>query len=491
MTNETDIDDALEARPPDPGEKLSLSQRIGGFFRRKLEGELLVPTLAPASLSTTVRLEWGDQPFSMTLGKIPLEFHPDLDISGDDQAGFREWIVHAGGAFYDGVPAFTRIKPGKEIVFGRTDALQTRVFGYDQSVANRHVRIANRKGALTIQPLESERSTTLSAIEFPTRMWSARRACLLRLAEVIGRPLIPFDDDEALEKIREVNRIIATETYREPADDGTPGGIISFPDDMPVVIMGDVHARVNNVLRVITEGGVLAALEQGRVCLVFLGDLLHSEATGELEDMTSSVLALDLFSMLKLRFPRNVFYIHGNHESFSPDIGKGGVPQGLLFRKLLKKRRGKDYVNEVKALFGGLAFVVHGDGFAACHGAPVRSKVDRHTLVNIRLYPGIQYEIVWNRLRRGDRPGGYGKGSVKRFRQTLNLPKHAPLIVAHTPLSTKETLWLNVGDIEGHHIVYSAHTDRLAVMVMSDGQSWPLELIPDPALECLDERPDE
>lgn len=488
MTSETDVE---EAHPPNPEEKPSLFGRVGQFFRKARDGEPIVPTAEPVELSTTVRVAWGHQPFTIALGNIRLEVHPDLAIAGEEHGGVGEWIVHAGKAFYDGVPAFIRIKPDEEVVFGHTSDLQTQFFGYDRSVAGRHVKIVNRKGALTIQPLDWDRPTRLSAIEAPTMMWEARQERLLRLPDVIGRPLSPYDDDEALERLREVNSIIATEAYREPDDDGAPGGIIRFSDKMPVVIMGDVHARSDNILRVLTEGGVLEALEKDRVCLVFLGDLLHSEAPGELEDMASSVLVLDLFTMLKLRFPRNVFYIHGNHESFSPDIGKGGVPQGLLFRKHLKKRRGKPYVNEVKTLFSGLAFVVHGNSFAACHGAPVRSKVDRLTLVNIRHYPGLQYEMVWNRLRRGDRPGGYGKGSVKRFRQTLDLPKRAPLIVAHTPQSVKETLWLNVGEIEGHHIVYSARTDRLAIMVMSDGHDWPLELIPDPALTFLGDQAEE
>jgi hypothetical protein len=279
---------------------------------------------------------------------------------------------------------------------------------------------------------------------------------------------------------------MAAEAYRERDDDGLPGGIIEFPEDMPIVILGDIHARVDNVLRLISEGGILEALESDNVCLVFLGDLPHSEASGELEDMTSSVCILDRFARLKLRFPRNVFSRHGNHESFSSDVAKGGVPQGLLFRKYLKKRRGKAYVNEVEALFDKLAYVVRGNGFAACHGAPVRSAVDRQTLVNIRRYPGLQREIVWNRLRQSNRPAGYGKGSVKRFRRTLDLPKHAPVIVGHTPQSMDETIWMNVADIKGHHILYSAHAHRLAVIVASGGDTWPLELIPDPAVALLD-----
>ena len=59
------------------------------------------------------------------------------------------------------------------------------------------------------------------------------------------------------------------------------------------------------------------------------------------------------------------------------------------------------------------------------------------------------------------------------------------MIVGHTPLSNEDTLWLNVGGIEGHHIVYSAHTHRLAAMVMSEGHATPLEFVPDEALAFL------
>jgi predicted phosphodiesterase len=312
----------------------------------------------------------------------------------------------------------------------------------------------------------------------------------MRLPGILGRPLIEFDDEEALDIVRDVNGLLAAEVYRELNEDGAPGGIIQFPDDMTVIIMGDIHAQADNILRVITEGGTLAALERGEASLVFLGDLVHSQETGELESMESSVFILDLFFMLKRRFPKNVFYIRGNHESFSPRVGKGSVPQGIYFRKHLEERRGKEFVAEIETLFDRLAFVVQGNRFAACHGAPVRSKANRDTLVNIQRYPGLQYELVWSRLRNAGRPSGYTKGSVKRFRKTLNLPKHAPLIVAHTPLSLEDTLWLDVGNIKGHHVVYSAHTHRIAAMVMRDGRATPLEFIPEPVLASVSDGPD-
>ncbi len=469
--------------------KPSLLGRIGGLFKNAPTGEVMTPTLEPEALRTSVRIVWGSQPFRLTLGNVALQVHPDLSMSGDEEDCEREWTVHPGRTFYEDVPTFIRVRPGDTTLLGRTNDVQEVIFGFDKSVADRHVRISNRKGELTIQPLEVDLPTRISAIDSPTAVWETRRANLMRLPDVLGHPLIPFDDDEALDMMHDVNTILAAESYRELDEEGAPGGIIQFPDDMAVVIMGDVHTRADNILRVITEGGLLSAMERGEACLVFLGDMIHSQETDELEDMNSSVFILDLFCMLKRCFPANVFYIHGNHESFSPDVGKGGIPQGMLFRKHLKKRRGKAYVSEVETLFDRLAFVVQGNNFAACHGAPVRSRVNRDTLVNIRRYPGIQYELVWNRLRQGNRPAGYGKGSVKRFRQTLNLPKHAPLVVAHTPLSTTATLWLNVGGITGHHVVYSAHTHRLAAMVMSGGKTIPLEFVPEPALAFLNAGP--
>jgi hypothetical protein len=61
---------------------------------------------------------------------------------------------------------------------------------------------------------------------------------------------------------------------------------------------------------------------------------------GQLREMQSSMLLMDLIFRLKLRFPRQVFYVRGNHDSFSEDIAKDGIPQGLLWAKELGDQRG-------------------------------------------------------------------------------------------------------------------------------------------------------
>lgn len=487
MTTDTDTGKIPETPPEATSEKRSLFGRLTTLLKNEPEGELIALQSEPVSLSESVRIAWDSQPVQLMLGNMKLELHPDLAVTGNEIDGDREWIVHAGRAFYKKVPRFVRIAPGESVVLGRGDDMQKMIFALDKSVAGRHVRIDNRKGELIVQPLDLDRKTEISAIDSGTPVWEARRKNLERLPDILDHSLTQFDDKEALDIIRDVNAIIGDEVYRDRDDEGAPGGIIEFPDEKTVVILGDIHTRADNLLRALTEGGLLRALIRGEACLVFLGDLIHSQEPGELEDMESSILILDLFCMLKRRFPENIFYVRGNHESFSPDVGKGGVPQGVLLNKHLKKRRGKAYLAEIETLFNSMAFVIQGKGFAACHGAPVRSKVDRATLVNIHRFPGIQYELVWNRLRQGNRPAGYGKGSVKRFRQTLGLSKHAPVIVGHTPLSDQETVWLNIGGITGHHLIYSAHTHRLAAMIMDDGHMAPVEFVPEPALAFLNE----
>jgi len=478
---------APETEIPETDDKprLSFIERMRRVFDGTSDAIELLPEQEPCELSAPVRVAWSTGPFRLTLGKTTMELHPDSEADDRKRGGQRDWIVHPGEEFYRSLTGFLRICPGDNVILGREDDVQTAIFDYSKSIARRHVEITNRNGELTLKPLDPDR---LCAISFfpesnaPQKLLDQRRRNLERLTALLGHPFETFDRDDALERITRVNRILAEEAFRERDADGNPGGILELPEDLTPLIVGDIHTRIDNLLKVVVEGGFVEALERNDACLVLLGDLVHSQEPGELEEMDSSILILDTFLMLKERFPANVFYIRGNHESFSPDVGKGGVAQGVLLRKHLKKVRGKAFLSEVETLFEQLPFVVQNAQFAACHGAPTRSDVNRESLVNIQRYPGLQHEIVWNRVRQGNRPGGYTKGSVKRFRRTLGLPKHAPVIVAHTPLSNEDTVWLDVTEISGHHVVYSAHLHVVGAMILIGNRAVPLEYAAEPLI---------
>ena len=87
---------------------------------------------------------------------------------------------------------------------------------------------------------------------------------------------------------------------------------------------------MDNLLTILSHGEFLEMMGDGKPRWYSLGDAVHSEMDGQLEDMESSLLMMDLIIKLKLWFPQQIFYVRGNHDSFSAEIGKEGVPQGLL-----------------------------------------------------------------------------------------------------------------------------------------------------------------
>ena len=72
---------------------------------------------------------------------------------------------------------------------------------------------------------------------------------------------------------------------------------------------------------------------------------------------------------------------------------------------------------------------------------------------------------------------------VKAFRKALELPGSAPLIVSHNPQQDGKTVWLNLGGVKNHHVVYSANQDRLAMFIRVGQEMVPLEY---PAEHILD-----
>ena len=65
----------------------------------------------------------------------------------------------------------------------------------------------------------------------------------------------------------------------------------------------DLHGLVDNLLKILSENSFLEALDRGEAALILLGDAVHPEAAGQLEDMDSSILIMDLILKLKLTFP--------------------------------------------------------------------------------------------------------------------------------------------------------------------------------------------
>lgn len=439
--------------------------------------------------SARVRVPFEGDPILVTLAKAGIEFIicPEtlLDDSADPAPG--SYLLLEPERIRSRISGFMRLKGrGDSLVLGKQDRQQTAMFDYPATMDLRRLSITHDGDALIFRKLVSDaevRLAPLSGEDVLERVAVRRRERLQIIRAIFGGPIEPLDPTEALATLKAVNEILETEAFRPLDDRGRPGGVVRLPKGLTPIIVGDLHARVNNLLALLSHNGFLDMLEKGKAALIILGDAVHSEVEDKLDEMEGSLLMMDLILRLKIRFPRQLFYVRGNHDSFSEDLTKFGVAQCLIWEAALRRHRGETYLEEMKRFYDSLPYVVLSEDFVACHAAPIKTRFDLDMLVNIHRHPGLVRELTRNRLRRRTSPAGYTSSDVRHFRSTLNLPEDTPFFVSHSPLNREDPLWLEAGGIPHHHIVFSANTPWIGVFTRLYGRMIPLsycseELLP-------------
>ncbi len=453
-------------------------------------------TVEPRLLSGKCCATYADRPIELRFAKRCLRLYPDYRMDTEAHPS-GHWILVDGDHDYGESRGFMRLEPGQRLMLGRSNEVCQELFALPPQVRKRQLDIKNEGGLITLTKLDGEGDTFVHYLDDPeeiSRPLSQRLANIKQLRRIFGGPISLDPPEQALVTIQKVNSILRQEPYR-PKDSGNyPGGLIDLPDWLSPIIIGDLHARVDNLLKILSEGDFLSALSRGQACLVFLGDVIHPEGDGDLEQMDTSLLILDLIFRLKIAFPGNVFYLRGNHESFDEHVGKAGVPQGVLFQRRARQLRGRSYETALAEFFDLLPYVVRSHDVIACHGGPLRRERTRRDLIEIRKHPDLAHELMWTRIRRPTHVSGYTERHVRAFKRTLGVSAETPLIVSHTPLSTDETLWMKAGGVPDHHILYSARADKLAVFARVDGRMLPFAYPAEPLLDfvnklCVDERP--
>ena len=438
-----------------------------------------------------------DYPFQINLypDSKALHLYPEPALNHDsDGVTTNNYILFDPDVFYSDICGFYRLQDEDTITLGGGDPEQCAILNIPPKTPARKLSIGIEDGWLTFQspiPDPMPSITPLFQDKKVRRVLDWRQNKLRRLREIFGNPIALLPADEAIALLQEVNEILEREKYRPRDKDGRPGGVVALPDDSTAIIVGDLHARVDNLLAVLSQNNFLEALEAGRATLVILGDAVHPDGDTALDEMESSMLIMDLIFKLKIRFPKQVFYVRGNHDSFSEDLAKQGIPQGLIWKRALKKQRGKDYQKEMKRFYELLPYVAFSRHFVACHAAPPVSSTSLNKIINIRKNPKLYKELADNRLRKESRPSGYSGSDVKRFRKCLGLAKKTPVIVGHTPLSLDDTLWENVGEIENHYIVYSSDSRWVGLMAQIGDRLYPFRYPVESMMSIINALPEE
>jgi len=424
--------------------------------------------------STKVRIPLDGIPIEITLGLNDRRLHlyPETRLNPrGETARLGSFIIFDPRTHLRRIGGFLRLSPKNWLALGSGDEVQQAIFDYPPAVDEQHLVVIYGRDALVFRNLSDAGTAIAPMLDEVT---SLRMSKLRRLRDIFGGPLELLPRDEALLLIEAVNLLLHEEIYRPRDSRGLPGGLLELPHTVTPILVADLHAQVDNLLTVLSQNAFLEAIEEGSAVLVILGDAVHSEVDGQLREMAGSMLLMDLIFRLKLRFPKQVFYVRGNHDSFSEDIAKDGIPQGLLWAKELSERRGTAYLKAMGEFYRLLSYVVVSEDFIACHAAAPKTKVSREMLVQIHDHPGLILELINNRLYRANRPQGYNRRDVKRFRRALQVEPGTPFIVGHTPIDREQTLWLNVDAIRNHHVLFSAHPDWVGVFTRVDDTMIPL-----------------
>lgn len=424
--------------------------------------------------SSKVRLPLDCGPLEITLGASGRRLHlcPETRLNDAGECvRLSSYVIFDPAARHARISGFLRLMPRSWLSLGTEDAVQAAVFAYPPEVDGQHLVVIHGRDALIFRNL-SDAGTAIGPAAVAQK-WTRERK-IRRLQQILGGRIDLLPPERALSVLGDVNRLLRDDFHRPHNTLGMPGGLVVLPPEVTPIILGDLHGQVDNLLTVLSRNAFLEALEAGTAALVILGDAVHSEVDGQLREMDSSLLLMDLILQLKLAFPRQVFYVRGNHDSFSEDIAKDGIPQGLLWAKALSDRRGSAYFKAMGEFYRQLPYVVVSTDFVACHAAAPKTETSREALINIHRHTSLIPELINNRLRRPNRPQGYARADVKRFRRSLQLEKHTPFIVGHTPVDRENTLWFNVDGITAHHVLYSAHPEQVGVFTRVDGMLVPL-----------------
>ena len=422
------------------------------------------------------------------MGEQTLYLCPDPGVTEHEEGSPYDFILFDPERYFSGISHYQRLSPGNTLVIDSDIEFQEHVFSFPREAFRRQLSISHSGDALVFKDPISELGTYVSliddALETP-RISRRRSTALRRILEIFGGPLEPLPADKATETLIQVNELLRHESDRHKDTLGNPGCLLELPGHITPIIVGDLHAQLDNLLTVLSENAFLDSLENGTAALILLGDAVHSEQPGRLEEMDSSLLIMDLIFMLKIRYPEQVIFIVGNHDGFHQELMKKGIPQGLLWKKHVIASRGEAYKEQLELFYQLSPLMIITPDFIACHAGPTRRKISRQILVDAHQFPDIVHDMTWSRIRTSAFPGGYTPSDVRQFRKGLEVSSEIPFIVGHHPFTQDDTLWLNAGRINQHHILISARSDRVGIFTRIDDKIVPQIYPTEPLLDWL------
>ncbi len=301
--------------------------------------------------------------------------------------------------------------------------------------------------------------------------------------------------------------------YRPTAGNGEAGGLLDFTGkSIPVVIVPDLHARPNFLIRLLSctiKGQkVLDALNEGNIIVVCVGDGVHTErvrdkpeddAGQRWEDDYARWMAsyeefergnincpsmqeevgLGLATMmtvmeLKAAFPEHFHFLKGNHENVKNIEGGGDhafrkfALEGQMVKEFVETVYGASILDQIRDFETSLPIVAIFDRFCVSHAEPAypftRDEIINYHDEEIREY--VILAFTWTANDEAE------EGSVASIFADLTgrEPDEALWFGGHRPVKGKKYLLRQDG-----HYIQIHNPDEMNVVYVSANRPFDIE----------------
>ena len=218
----------------------------------------------------------------------PYIFIPEKLLSSPDDTNTEDrFLLFDPNTFYSEVSGFYRLEDGDKITLGGENNKECEFLNIPKKNVLRKLSITNDEGNLIFKSHISKPKSYINPVFSDKKMnkiVNARLSKLERLKSIVGNPAKLLSADKSLDLIKKINKIMQKEVYRPENKLGQPGGVIAFPKGTRVILIGDLHAKPDNLLVILTQNGILQALEDKQASVVILGDAVHPECEVQLDE---------------------------------------------------------------------------------------------------------------------------------------------------------------------------------------------------------------
>ena len=229
--------------------------------------------------------------------------------------------------------------------------------------------------------------------------------------------------------------------YRAGGAGGHGGSLLDFHnDELPLIVIPDFHARpyfLLNILeyQIFEDANVFEAVAAGRLRLLSVGDIMHTERgtrerwaaahveflkdiftgpaiSAEMQDGLSLVCAL---LELKKAFPAYVHILKGNHENILNETGGGDfsfmkfVDEGEMCRCFVQEYYGDDILYLMNCVEKSLPLFYFGKRCSVSHAEPARAYT-KQELIDAKIYEDVVRGLIWT---------GNGEAEERSARETV------------------------------------------------------------------------